>query len=174
MNWLAIQKRASTSLGGKHLVVDRVEYDSGYYPVAMSQGERHVPHREPMREVGGSIQRVHKPAVLGVHLRTAAFLGNNPMIREQLVQALYNQTLTGPVCRRNQIIFTLQFKSNTAVAQQDGPRFARDLHRRVKKFCHKFLYSYCGACRSWSCTRSAFGPVSRLTSQAFLCDYGSK
>src|SRR5437763_9230408 len=91
-----------------------------------------------MSEVGGAIERVHVPTQFGIHLRTSALFGNNPMIGIALAEPFHNQLFTRAVSRRYEVVIALQLKTDTAMSHKNLPGFPGDFYGGVQKTVHEF------------------------------------
>ena len=90
-----------------------------------------------MNEVGGPIQRIDTPDVLGVGVLAAAFLGEDAVLGEGLVEGVDDHALGCQIGRGHQIarrrlgVHRVGVEA-VEVPHQLGPRGARDLFGRAQ------------------------------------------
>jgi len=87
-------------------------------------------------EVGGAVERVHVPAVLGVEAVACAFLTKHAVAGEQLRQSRADQLFCGTVGYRDQIrlTFVLGFNAFGEELTQNRTGFARNLRGSGRPF----------------------------------------
>src|SRR5581483_8519494 len=89
-------------------------------------------------EVGGSVERVHIPAVSGAAGMAAAFFSDDGVLRKAFGQPPDDERFGGAVGLGDNVNFALVFHTNAAVivGQQQGARLASDSGGSFKVLCH--------------------------------------
>jgi hypothetical protein len=123
-----IQVGAPAALGREHLVPHGVVNHARDRLAPALQPHCHVEHRVAVRKIGGPVERVHVPAILGAGIHPAAFLGDDRVGRKVRPQTLHHQRLGCPVRFRNQVVlaFPLHGDPPLEVAGQQGAGLPRD------------------------------------------------
>ncbi len=141
---LAIQLRSTPAFGCKELVAHGIVNHSGHErtiglrldafgPVLEPHGNAEL--RESVRKVGGSVERVHVPAILASEPLARAFFAEDAVLGKSLAQPAADQLLHGAVGHRHQvhIAFVLSFDALNKVLAQPRPGLARNLRRLGNK-----------------------------------------
>ena len=66
MDALSIQISSASPFGGKQFVARGIVNHASHHSSLMFEPQRYTKYRKAMREIGGSIQRVHIPAIVAV------------------------------------------------------------------------------------------------------------
>src|SRR5690606_6853672 len=96
----SIERSATTTAGGEFLLTNRVEYHCVLEAATVFARNAHGIVRHATDEVGGAIQRVDDPEVIGAvsgALREAAFLAENAVVGVGLAQRGHDQLFRGVV-----------------------------------------------------------------------------
>ncbi len=129
-----VQISACPALRREHFLADRIVNYAGHHFAGLRQAKRHVEYREAMGEVGGSIQGIDKPAILGGAFVPAALFRHDAVRGEMRAQALHHQFLRGPIGFRHQVELALKLKGDAAfkIVRQKRAGLARNLHSRFQ------------------------------------------
>ena len=126
----------------KHLVPRRIHDHPGNQLTSSLQRQRHVEHREAVREIRRAIQRIHVPAIFRCARLPAAFFGHDGVRGKVAAEPVHDQPLAGAVGLRHQIIGALEIEMPLAArvvlhgTRNQRARFAPDFHRSLKKGGH--------------------------------------
>jgi hypothetical protein len=131
VNAPVVQISARAAFGGEELVLHGVEHHAGNNLFAARERKRDVEDGEAVGEVGGAIQRIDKPGVLGRRRVAAAFLGHDAMRREVRAEALDDEFFRGAISFGDQVELALAFEGDAAlvVIGHQRARLARNLYR---------------------------------------------
>ena len=129
-NAAVVQVGAAAALGGEQFLPDGVVDDAGDQLAGALQAQRDVEHGEAVGEIGGAVQRVDIPAVLGRAFVPAAFFGHDGVRGEVRPQPLHHQFFRGAVGFRHQVELSLEFDGYAPfeVIRQKRAGLARDFH----------------------------------------------
>src|SRR5208337_121646 len=142
VDWLSVESRAITSFGGEHLIACRIVEDAGHQLLFLvDKRYRDAEHRVPVRKVGGAIQGIDIPAIVGSGIAAGAFFADNAVAGPARVQAFGDQLFRGAVSLGHDINVALVLERDVGseVAHQHGPSLARNRFNVVAVARHPAL-----------------------------------
>ena len=116
MNARAVQERAGARFRAEHFIAGGIDDHAADQFARALQRESDVEHRESVSEVGGAVQRIDIPAILGGSRVPAAFLGDDRVRGKVALQALDDQPFAGAVGLGDQIVFALELEAVVVLA----------------------------------------------------------
>src|SRR3954470_7123990 len=127
--------------GGEKLVARRVVDHRMRKGAAVPDADRHAVLRKAMDEVGRAVERIDDPEVLGVGLRCARLLGEEPVLRVRLAHDVDDRFLRRVIHLRDEVLGALQSDAQPAAikrrAVDDRASASRRAYGDIENWMHK-------------------------------------
>src|SRR5664279_4784018 len=98
VDWLTVQRGTQSAFCREHLVACRVVQNAGLKLLILArQRDRNAEHRIDVGKIGGAVEGIDIPAIVGAGIAAGALFADNSVFRPARAQALDDQLFRGAV-----------------------------------------------------------------------------